>query len=190
MLGDAKTILKYRSTFSDSELKEALTRARDISAMSKLVPPSKLQKALTTAGKVYNVSKTGLKDITGAISTVHRGATTAVRDVKAIGSTLGGVATKVSEIAGPRIRAALAAAGEDLRDTVETYGTEGDKKLLRSITSDMPTSPDDWLSKITRGRKARGGNKRTSRGNTSYSYKDLDEPYDSDGNLKPGGFRF
>ena len=95
-LGDPKGILKYRDTFSDAELKEALTRAKQVSELAKLCGPTKVQKAMKGIATAHDVGKVVLKDVTGIldksigyVSKAHGAVTTAVDDVSAV---VGGMA--------------------------------------------------------------------------------------------------
>lgn len=66
-LGDPKGILKYRDTFSDAELREALARAKQVSELAKLCGPTKVQKAMKGIATAHNVGTVVLKDVTGIL---------------------------------------------------------------------------------------------------------------------------
>lgn len=103
-LGDPKGILKYRDTFSDAELKEALNRAKQVSELAKLCGPTKVQKAINGIVTAHNVGTVVLKDVTGIldkaigyVGKAHGAVTTGAKDLKAIGEFLAGDASTGEE---------------------------------------------------------------------------------------------
>lgn len=171
-LGDPKGILKYRDTFSDAELKEALARAKQVSELAKLCGPTKVQKAMKAIATAHNVGTIVLKDVTGIldksigyIGKAHGAVKTTVQDVSAVVNgmanlgglgvkgleAIGGTAVKVAELA-PEAASKVVSAGHGLADAAGALGDEMKERRTEDATGHItnPKHVDRKLRKIIR----------------------------------------